>query len=70
MTSKSPLLPYFRAVSRTANELHLMPNCSDSKGLQLYNNSIAYVIVIEQMVWVRRVVSPNHIFDDEEFYYS
>ena len=57
MTSKSPLPPYFRAVSRTTNGLRLIPDCSAPKGLQLYNNHITYVIVIEQMVWIRKVVS-------------
>ena len=57
MTSQSPLSPHFRAVSRTINGLCSIHDFSSSKGLQSYNNHIAYVIVIEQMVWIRKVVS-------------
>ena len=45
MTSNYPLSPYFWVVSRTANGLYLIPNCSTLKGLQSFNNHIAYSIV-------------------------
>ena len=55
-TSKSPLSPYFRAISRTTNGLHLIHNCSASKRLKYCNNHMSYVIVIEKMVWIRKLV--------------